>query len=90
MAVILSCFYAGLTWEEAVRRCPKDVYPACHNADDSITISGLKEPLEKFVAELQKENIFARVVNAYGYAFHSEHVWPAAKELRKVLLQVSY
>ncbi|KAG8183231.1 hypothetical protein JTE90_014406, partial [Oedothorax gibbosus] len=75
----------GLSWKEAQKLCPKGIFPACDNADDSVTISGLKEPLEKFVAQLTEEKIFARVVNAYGYAFHCECVHPAASTLREAL-----
>lgn len=28
----------GLSWDEAARRCPPDVVPACHNSDDSVTV----------------------------------------------------
>lgn len=30
----------GLTWDEAKKRCPDGVVPACHNGQDSVTISG--------------------------------------------------
>ena len=30
----------GMTWDEAIARCPDGVVPACHNAHDTITISG--------------------------------------------------
>jgi fatty acid synthase len=30
----------GLTWEEAKNRCPEGVVAACHNGQDSVTISG--------------------------------------------------
>ena len=30
----------GLTWEDATKRCPEGVFPACHNGLDSVTISG--------------------------------------------------
>lgn len=30
----------GLTWEQAHERCPEGVVPACHNGQDSVTISG--------------------------------------------------
>ncbi len=79
----------GLTLEEAIRRCPDGVYAACHNAEDSVTISGPKEVVEKFVGDLQAENIFARVVKAYGYAFHCKHVHPASPGLRAALNKVS-
>ena len=31
----------GLTWQQAKERCPPGVVPACHNAADTVTISGL-------------------------------------------------
>ncbi|KAL3216030.1 hypothetical protein MRX96_033213 [Rhipicephalus microplus] len=64
----------GLTWADGVRRCPPDVYLACHNAEDSVTVSGPAEAVAKMVAELKSENIFAREVNSLDVAFHSPHV----------------
>lgn len=29
----------GLSWEDAAARCPPDVFPACHNSNDSVTVS---------------------------------------------------
>lgn len=29
----------GLSWEQCEERCPPDVVPACHNANDSVTVS---------------------------------------------------
>lgn len=29
----------GLSWEECQKRLPKDVIPACHNSEDSVTVS---------------------------------------------------
>lgn len=77
-----------MSWEEARKRCPEGVYPACENADDSVTISGLKENVEAFVEELKKDNVFARVVNAYGYAFHCPCIEPASVKLKTSLLKV--
>lgn len=31
---------AGLSWEECKQRCPAGVVPACHNSEDTVTISG--------------------------------------------------
>ena len=31
---------SGLSWEECKRRCPPGIVPACHNSEDSVTISG--------------------------------------------------
>ena len=78
-----------MTWSEAEKRCPKDIYPACHNAEDSVTISGPSESMKKFVQELKSENIFAREVNSCGYAFHSQYIYPAAEAMMKELQKVS-
>ena len=50
----------GLTWEEAKKRCPEGVCPACHNAMDTVTISGDAAAVKKFVQELKTEEIFAK------------------------------
>ncbi|KAL1444886.1 hypothetical protein MTO96_029426, partial [Rhipicephalus appendiculatus] len=63
-----------LSWEEAAKRCADDVYPACHNAEDSVTLSGPAEAVAKVVAELTSENIFAREVRSLGIPFHCKHV----------------
>ncbi|XP_063827966.1 fatty acid synthase [Ostrinia nubilalis] len=78
----------GLSWDECVRRCPPDVFPACHNANDSVTISGPVASVEKFVAELAAENVFARRVNSSGVAFHSKYIAAAAPLLRRSLERV--
>ncbi|KAH7943510.1 hypothetical protein HPB52_009166 [Rhipicephalus sanguineus] len=78
----------GLTWAEAARRCPPGVYLACHNAEDSVTVSGPAEAVAKMVAELKAENVFSREVNSLDVAFHSphiDHVGPALHDaLRKL------
>nr|AXS78290.1 fatty acid synthase [Anisakis simplex] len=61
----------GLTWEEATNRCPEGVVPACHNSADSVTISGDTEKVEKLIAELKEEDIFAKPVDTSGIPFHS-------------------
>ncbi|XP_049271384.1 fatty acid synthase [Rhipicephalus sanguineus] len=62
----------GLTWEEATKRCPDGVQPACHNAEDSVTVSGAAEAVAKWVEELKAEGVFVREVNSAGVAFHSK------------------
>ncbi|KAM3957748.1 fatty acid synthase-like [Aphomia sociella] len=75
----------GLTWQQCEQRCPPDVVPACHNAADSVTVSGPVPSIEKFVAELSAEGVFARRVNSSGVAFHSKYIAAAAPLLRKRL-----
>jgi fatty acid synthase len=42
----------GLSWEEAKKRCPEGVVPACHNSEDSVTISGAYDATFKFLEHL--------------------------------------
>ncbi|XP_059050659.1 fatty acid synthase-like [Achroia grisella] len=78
----------GLTWQQCVERCPPDVVPACHNAADSVTVSGPVPSIEKFVAELSAAGTFARRVNSSGVAFHSKYIAAAAPLLRERLRTV--
>ena len=79
---------AGLTWEEARRRCPEGVVPACHNSLDSITVSGQADSVAGFVAELQNEGVFAKAVQSGGVAFHSSCLSQIAPALNQQLQQV--
>ena len=78
----------GMSWEEAAKRCPPDVSPACHNSMDSVTVSGPVESVAKFVADLKKEDIFAKVVDSSGVAFHSKYIASAGPKLRAVLEKI--
>lgn len=81
------CF-AGLTWEETKSRCPDGVVAACHNSEDSVTISGPKDNITAFVQQLQAENIFAREVQSSGVAFHSHYMSKIAPDLKTALNKV--
>ncbi|XP_033100036.1 fatty acid synthase-like [Anneissia japonica] len=78
----------GLTWQEAKERCPKGVVPACHNSEDTVTISGERDAVKKFVEELQAEKVFAREVQSSGVAFHSHFMKDIAPALKKALDKV--
>ncbi|PIK47822.1 putative fatty acid synthase [Apostichopus japonicus] len=78
----------GLTWEEVNARLPAGVVAACHNAEDTITISGDEEPVNKFVEEMEREGVFARTVDSSGVAFHSHHMAAIAPQLQRVLEKV--
>lgn len=53
-----------------------------------MTISGPAEAVATFVAELQEEGTFARVVNSAGVAFHSYFMAETAPALRAALQKV--
>ncbi|NEU32754.1 acyltransferase domain-containing protein, partial [bacterium LRH843] len=75
----------GLTWEETKARVPAEVIAACHNSNDSVTISGPPKQLSEFVKQLQSEGIFAKEVASNGVAFHSKYIADAAPKLRASL-----
>ncbi|XP_077535335.1 fatty acid synthase-like [Haemaphysalis longicornis] len=78
----------GLTWKEATERCRDGVVPACHNAEDSVTVSGPADAVAKFVEQLKAENVFAKEVNSLNVAFHSEHVHCVGPSLLEALKEV--
>lgn len=78
----------GMTWEEAKNRCPENIVPSCHNAEDSITVSGPADLVAKFVKELEAENIFAREVNSCGIAFHSPYMLATGPILKPALEKI--
>ena len=78
-----------MTWDETSKQCPPGVTPACHNAEDAVTISGPKEAVGKFVEKLKKEGVFARTVNTGGVAFHSKAMQAVAPQFKKRLESVS-
>lgn len=78
----------GLSWAEAKTRCPSEISPACHNSADSVTVSGPVKAINDFVAQLKKEEIFAKTVNSSGCAFHSKYISSAGPKLRASLERI--
>lgn len=75
----------GLSWEEVIARAPEEIVAACHNNVDSVTISGPPAAIDKFVAELSAEGVFAKKVASSGHAFHSKYIAEAGPKLRSSL-----
>ncbi|XP_061081570.1 fatty acid synthase isoform X1 [Conger conger] len=78
----------GLTWEECKAQCPQGVVPACHNAEDTVTISGPQESVSQFVAHLKETGVFAKEVRSAGVAFHSYYMASIAPALLSALKRV--
>lgn len=79
-----------MSWEETKKRLPADLVAACHNSEDSVTVSGPPASLSAFVKTLQSEGIFAKEVKSSGFAFHSKYIADAAPKLRNSLERVSF
>ncbi|XP_069807612.1 fatty acid synthase isoform X2 [Dendropsophus ebraccatus] len=78
----------GLTWEECKIQCPQGVVPACHNSEDTVTISGPKDSVREFVEKLKKDGVFAKEVQSAGVAFHSYYMASIAPSLLSALKKV--
>lgn len=92
--IIYAYFYfmsniIGLSWEETKARLPADIFAACHNSEDSVTISGPPLSVSDFVKNCKTEGIFAKEVNSSGFAFHSKYIADAEPKLRRSLEVVS-
>lgn len=64
----------GLSSENIKDQLPAGVYVACENSSTSCTLSGPKDKIEQFVAELKSKGIFAKSVNSGGIAYHSKYI----------------
>ncbi|XP_063817309.1 fatty acid synthase [Pseudophryne corroboree] len=78
----------GLTWEECKIQCPQGVVPACHNSEDTVTISGPQDSVRDFVAKLKQDGVFAKEVQSAGVAFHSYYMASIAPSLLSALKKV--
>ncbi|XP_042524650.1 fatty acid synthase [Dipodomys spectabilis] len=78
----------GLSWEECKRSCPPGVVPACHNSEDTVTISGPQASVSKFVEQLKQDGVFAKEVRTGGIAFHSYYMESIAPTLLQALKKV--
>ncbi|XP_029173773.1 fatty acid synthase-like isoform X1 [Nylanderia fulva] len=76
---------ATLTWEKAKEMCPPDITPACHNSANLVTISGPVASVKKFVEELKSKEIFAKIIDSSGVAFHSKYILPSESIYRASL-----
>lgn len=79
-----------MTWEEAKLQCPDGIVPACHNAAQSVTISGAADMISSFVEKVKETGGFVSEVDSNDIPFHSLHLEKAGKAylaaLRKVFI----
>ncbi|XP_043288036.1 fatty acid synthase [Venturia canescens] len=78
----------GLGWDDTAKRCPPDIFPACYNGADSVTVSGPVDSIAMFVESLKSNDIFAKVVDSSGVAFHSKYIASVGPKLREYLERI--
>uniref|UniRef100_A0A6P7F7U7 Fatty acid synthase n=1 Tax=Diabrotica virgifera virgifera TaxID=50390 RepID=A0A6P7F7U7_DIAVI len=64
----------GLSKGEVSKMLPQDIFVACQNAKESVTIAGPREETKAFVEQLSAKGIFAKLVNSGGIPYHTKYV----------------
>jgi len=78
----------GLSWEQAQKRCPAGVVPACYNHDENVTVSGPLNLVQQFVHQLTTEGIYAKEFNTHHIAYHSHFMTSLAPQMKLALEKV--
>ncbi|XP_063923356.1 fatty acid synthase-like isoform X1 [Zophobas morio] len=71
----------GLSSEECSKLLPNNVYIACDNSDESVTIAGAVQPVKGFLEILTATGVFNKVVETAGGAFHCPHMASAGPKM---------
>jgi fatty acid synthase len=80
--------FAGLGYDHVKDMLPPDLDVACHNSQQSSTISGPVDSVKTFVTHLEEKGVFARVVNVANIAYHSRYIRPVAPRMLNYLRKV--
>lgn len=64
----------GLGNADIVNQLPEGVFVACRNSSSSCTLSGPRDKVERFIEELQSKDIFVKLVNTGGIAYHTKYI----------------
>ncbi|XP_055853355.1 fatty acid synthase [Episyrphus balteatus] len=75
----------GMGYKQIVNLLPESIEVACHNGEDSSTISGPAEDVTRFVADLKSQGIFAKEVPCSNIAYHSRYIAHMGPQLLKYL-----
>ncbi|GAB0094756.1 Fatty acid synthase [Sergentomyia squamirostris] len=78
----------GLGYRKIRNLLPSTIEVACHNGPDSCTISGPANDIEKFVAVLKAQGVFAKEVPCSNIAYHSRYVADMGPKFQALLTEV--
>ncbi len=81
----------AIDWKSAQELSNEDIFPACHNNDQSVTFSGPTDKIAEWSEGLKRRGIEVRHVKSAGIAFHSPMIAPAEaafrSKLEKIIIQ---
>lgn len=87
--VILGSMAAvGLSYSKVKDLLPPTIEVACHNSFESSTISGPKEDVAAFVAELRSKGVFAKEVQCSNVPYHSKYIAEMGPKLLRKLREI--
>lgn len=78
----------GLGYNKIKDLLPINVEVAWHNSEDSCAISGLKEPVEKFILQLKSKNISTQIINVLNTPYHSKSIKKSIPPLLEYLKKI--
>lgn len=78
----------GLHIKQLEKILPEDIDIACHNGEDSTTISGPAESINAVVEKLKNSKFFAKTVASSGVALHSRYIVDMGKKLNEKLKDI--
>lgn len=78
----------GMGYQKLKNIIPDDICIACHNSNESSTISGPSERVAKFVEELKAKGIFAKEVPCSNIPYHSKYIAEFGPNLLRRLNEV--
>ncbi|KAL7036629.1 hypothetical protein ACKWTF_008882 [Chironomus riparius] len=78
----------GMGYQKLKTIIPDEICIACHNSNESTTISGPSENISMFVKELKEKGIFAREVACSNIPYHSKYIADFGPNLLKRLNEV--
>jgi len=80
--------FIGIGYDQIKHMLPINVEVACHNSQDSCTVSGLKESVEQFIVQLKSKDIPTQIINVLNTPYHSKFVEKAIPSLLEYLKKV--
>lgn len=78
----------GMGYQKLKTMIPDGIEIACHNSNESSTISGPADNIAAFVAELKSKGIFAKEVACSNIPYHSKYIAEFGPNLLKRLNEV--
>ncbi|GFT81890.1 fatty acid synthase, partial [Nephila pilipes] len=68
----------GISWSEAHKWCPKDIFLSRHLSEDYVTVSGPKKSVKAFEEKMRSGNIFTKEIACQGYLLHCHTMYSYA------------